>query len=337
MELDARHLRVVCTIADAGSLTKAAARLGLSQPALTNQLRRIELVLGGPLFLRTRHGAVATSLGEFVVARARPVLGVLDRLREDSIDHCGAQRPLRYIATPGPLGAGLLRALEDLWTGGATLRTEADAVVAAELVADGQQDLAAVAVYVRPGFVLPAGVEDLIVAEEPAFALVSGGHPAASSAEVGVTLADLRDEAWALPPASSSGLMAALAEECARAGFTARVRYEVEASVARELVAAGDAVGLGQATFYPTDNIVAVPLRDEPLRIRHRLLWRTAGAVAPVMPTIARRAREAYQRAVDRSPHYLAWLARHRVPVPRQVASPATKSSPRTRDLAPQR
>ncbi|GAA1962960.1 LysR family transcriptional regulator [Amycolatopsis minnesotensis] len=335
MELDARHLKVVCAIADAGSLNKAAARLGLSQPALTSQLRRVEQVLGGPLFIRTRQGATATSLGEFVVARARPVLGVLDRLREDSIDHCGSaggRRPLRYVATPGPLGAGLLRDLERLWPGGATLRTEPDAAVAAEITADGQQDLAAVVVYLPPGTALPAGLENLIVAEEPAFALVSARHPAASRAEDGIALAELSDAAWALPPPSSSGLMAAFVEECSRAGFTARVRYEVEASAARELIAAGDAVGLGQATFHPTDNIVAVALRDEPLRIRHLLLWRTASAIAPMMPTIAHRAREAYQRAVDRSPHYLAWLARPRRP-PRAHRQTAAS---RTRDLAPQ-
>lgn len=37
-----RHLRVLCAIADTGSLHRAARRLGVSQPSLTNQLRRIE-------------------------------------------------------------------------------------------------------------------------------------------------------------------------------------------------------------------------------------------------------------------------------------------------------
>lgn len=313
MELDTRHLRVICTIAEAGSLTKAAARLGLSQPALTNQLRRIEKVLGGPLFVRTRQGTTATNLGEFVVARARPALGAIDRLREDTIDHCGFagdQRPLRYVATQGPLMVGLLGDLERLWPGGATLRTEADVVTAAELIADGQQDLATVVAYARSGPAIPAKVENLIIAEEPAFALVNAQHPAASKAEDGIALSELSDSSWALPPPEGTGLMAAFAEACSWAGFTARVRHEVEASAARELIAAGDAIGLGQATFRATDNIVAVPLRDEPLRIRHLLLWRAGSAIAPAIPTIARQAREVYHRAVDRSPHYLAWLAR---------------------------
>ncbi len=56
MELELRHLRTVRAIADTGSLTKAAATLGLAQPALSAQLRRIEKALGGTLFERDHTG-----------------------------------------------------------------------------------------------------------------------------------------------------------------------------------------------------------------------------------------------------------------------------------------
>ena len=42
MNLELRHLKVVCAIAETGSVTKAASQLGLAQPALTAQLQRIE-------------------------------------------------------------------------------------------------------------------------------------------------------------------------------------------------------------------------------------------------------------------------------------------------------
>lgn len=58
MNLELRHLRVVCAIAETGSVTKAASTLGLAQPALTAQLQRIERTLGGPLFERDRRGPV---------------------------------------------------------------------------------------------------------------------------------------------------------------------------------------------------------------------------------------------------------------------------------------
>ncbi len=50
MELELRHLRTLRAIAEAGNLTRAATALGLAQPALSAQLRRIERALGGELF-----------------------------------------------------------------------------------------------------------------------------------------------------------------------------------------------------------------------------------------------------------------------------------------------
>lgn len=57
MDIELRHFRVICTIAELGSVTRAAAALGLAQPALTAQLQRIERALGRPLFERDRRRA----------------------------------------------------------------------------------------------------------------------------------------------------------------------------------------------------------------------------------------------------------------------------------------
>src|SRR6266545_1586772 len=72
--LEARHLRIVRAIGDTGSLTKAAVVLGLTQPALTHQLHRMERLFGGALFVRDRRGARPTTLGMHVIERARFVL-----------------------------------------------------------------------------------------------------------------------------------------------------------------------------------------------------------------------------------------------------------------------
>ncbi|KIF72575.1 peptidase, partial [Streptomyces sp. AcH 505] len=74
MELEVRHLRAVCAIADTGSLHKAARQLGMSQPSLTTQLRRIENTLGAELFSRERTGCRPTPLGRSVLSRARPLV-----------------------------------------------------------------------------------------------------------------------------------------------------------------------------------------------------------------------------------------------------------------------
>src|SRR5687768_16480593 len=95
MELELRHLKVVCAIADLGSVTKAASALGLAQPALTAQLQRIERTLGGPLFVRDRRGARATPLGELVLARARVVLPAVEGLRAEAARLTGADSTQR--------------------------------------------------------------------------------------------------------------------------------------------------------------------------------------------------------------------------------------------------
>src|SRR5690349_24930856 len=89
MNLELRHLKVVCAIAETGSVTKAAALLGLAQPALTTQLQRIERALGGPLFERDRRGARPTALGELVLARARVLIPAVKGLQDEAARFAG--------------------------------------------------------------------------------------------------------------------------------------------------------------------------------------------------------------------------------------------------------
>src|ERR1700712_307001 len=80
-------LRSVVCISDTGSLTKAAPLLGLSQPALSAQLKRIEYLVGGSIFKKASTGSIVTDLGQVVVLHARRIIESNDqllRLRGDS-------------------------------------------------------------------------------------------------------------------------------------------------------------------------------------------------------------------------------------------------------------
>ena len=83
MDLDIRHLRLVAGIADAGSMTKAAARLHLTQSALSHQLRDIESRFNTPFFLRVGKKMVLTPAGQRVLDSARRVLDDLNRAEEE--------------------------------------------------------------------------------------------------------------------------------------------------------------------------------------------------------------------------------------------------------------
>ena len=59
--MDLRQLTALVTVAEVGSVTKAARLLNVVQPAITRQIRTLEKEIGVPLFDRTRHGMVPTS------------------------------------------------------------------------------------------------------------------------------------------------------------------------------------------------------------------------------------------------------------------------------------
>src|SRR5262245_29277488 len=114
MRVELRHLRAVCAIADAGSVTKAAARLGLAPPALTTQLQRIERIFGGKLFHRDHTGVRPTELGELVLARARFLLPAAQGLEEEANRLAAARKQpagYRIGAVNGPLIGGLVSRL----------------------------------------------------------------------------------------------------------------------------------------------------------------------------------------------------------------------------------
>lgn len=73
-------VRTVVAISETGSLTKAAEQLGLSQPAVSSQIKRLEQIVGGSLFAKTPNGSCATDLGRLVLAQARKIIEANDQV-----------------------------------------------------------------------------------------------------------------------------------------------------------------------------------------------------------------------------------------------------------------
>jgi LysR family transcriptional regulator for metE and metH len=82
-DLSLTTLRTATTIADLGSMTRAAVLLHLTQPALSYQLRRLEEAAGQPLFERSRHGMRPTPAGQRLLTTARRILDEVDVLDRD--------------------------------------------------------------------------------------------------------------------------------------------------------------------------------------------------------------------------------------------------------------
>ena len=78
--LPVEMLRTMVAISETGSLSKAADRLGLSQPGVTNQIKRLQTLLGGALFDKTANGSTPTEFGKLVLQHARRILDSNDQL-----------------------------------------------------------------------------------------------------------------------------------------------------------------------------------------------------------------------------------------------------------------
>ena len=73
-----RHLRILAAVATLRSVSRAAERVHVTQPAVTQALARMEQVAGTPLFERLPHGLFPTPAGEVLIARVTRALGLLD-------------------------------------------------------------------------------------------------------------------------------------------------------------------------------------------------------------------------------------------------------------------
>jgi DNA-binding transcriptional LysR family regulator len=73
-------VRTVVAISETGSLSKAAERLGLSQPAISSQIKRLQSLVGGSLFVKTANGTTTTELGQLALQQARRILEANDQL-----------------------------------------------------------------------------------------------------------------------------------------------------------------------------------------------------------------------------------------------------------------
>lgn len=256
MELDVRHLRLVVAVADTGAVSAAARRLGVAQPTVSVQLRRIEAAVGRELFDRGSDGVTVTDAGRRVLRHARKVLHGVDRMADEAarVEPGGTLR----IAATGPLDGVLAdlhrRRPEVRW---AVLRTTADGCRAA--LRDGAVDLALVVRH--DGDPDPGGDADadLAVRAGPPrrlHVLMAATHPRA--AEPLVDLRDLAGDRWVAGTDRHDPVL----RECRAAGLEPDIAFRVpDRGTAHRLVADGIAVTLAVPGPAAEPGVVAVPYR----------------------------------------------------------------------------
>jgi DNA-binding transcriptional LysR family regulator len=176
--VELRQLRYFVAVADAGTFVHAAERLHIGQPAVSQQVGRLERELGVRLFERTTRHVRLTPAGERLLPEARAVLAAADRMREVAAEAATDPGAVLRLGTSHGLGDRLYRVLDEL--------VSAAPGLSVRLVRSRQEErLAAVrageldAAFVRVLDAAP-GVELVPVWREPLVVALPERHPLAA-------------------------------------------------------------------------------------------------------------------------------------------------------------
>jgi DNA-binding transcriptional LysR family regulator len=221
--MELRHLRYFLAVADEGNVTRAAARLGISQPPLSQQLKALEDWLGATLFVRSPQGMQLTAAGEAFQAEALRTLQAAEVARHAAVraaqGHTGVLRVgFTGSASFHPAVAGTLRDFRRQWPQVQLALTETNTTRLTAHLHEERLDCA----FLRPGATLTDAFRVLRLEDEAMKVVLPVSHPLAHLRRVG--LARLAHDPWVLFPRSVGlSLYDAIWSACRVAGFEPQV------------------------------------------------------------------------------------------------------------------
>jgi LysR family transcriptional regulator, transcription activator of glutamate synthase operon len=280
--MELRQLRYLVALAEERHFTRAAAREHIAQPALSQQIRRLEDEVGLALVERTTRRVALTAAGELLVARARRILTELEAAQAELAALTGIQAGHVFVGvlhTMGPVDVSLALAhfRERHPDVELTVREQSSEELA-EMVRDDELDLAFLSVTERVeghGLALQQLVsEELVLVVGPKHRLARRRR---------VRMAELAGEE-SVSYREGARLRELLVSAGRDAGFEPRVTLESnESERIRRLVARG----LGVAILPRSDavrggsEVVVVALVEPKLRRDITLAWRAGRRLAP--------------------------------------------------------
>lgn len=242
--MELRHLRYFRAVAEELHFGRAAERLHIAQPPLSQQIRQLERELAVTLLVRTTRKVELTPAGETYLKRVVAIL--------DAVDEAGGQARRIAEGAEGQLAIGcvgsatysllprLVRALREELPGvDVSVRGEMLAPAQITALLTGEIDLA----LLRPP-IEQSGVLVETVRRDRLLVALPEGHALATRDDLSVS--DLRDEEFVAHAGHGRSVMSSiLTAMCADAGFVPRIRHEVEeTSTLVTLVSAGLGVAI---------------------------------------------------------------------------------------------
>lgn len=262
--MELRHLRYTVALAEELHFGRAAARLGISQPPLSQQIAALEAELGVRLFERSRREVRLTAAGELFVVEARTTLRAAQRARDVALQaERGELGELRMgLFASAPLTRGVAGAISEFRTacpGARLVLTEAPSHLQVEAIAEGRLDLGFLRSPIKP--LLPAGLDAIEAVREPLCAVIPVRHTLARRREA-LPVEALADEPMILLARNFSATMHdQIHALCRAAGFTPHV---VQETTANAMIIGLVAAGLG-VSILP---VAQCAMRPERVRVR---------------------------------------------------------------------
>lgn len=299
--LELRHFRYFAAIVQHESIGRAAEALGLTQPALSRQLRSLEADVGVELLTRTARGVVPTLAGESLHHDALAILGAVDLLSSE------ARRALR-----GTAGNCVIGVVASSLAWDTTARAVAECAERlpfidvrvedtptprqAPALREARLDVGVGHRYPTAPDVDPSVVRELLLSDRMNVALVGSTHPIAMRGEI--ALADLSNLPFLfMKRAFSPALHDVVMGTFARAGFIPRIEGEYDGLPTVWALAAqglGWALGSSSQSAMPPQGVVAVPITDFDMPWGLELCYRRDESRMPVLEVIAALRRAAH-------------------------------------------
>jgi DNA-binding transcriptional LysR family regulator len=226
--MEFRHLRYLVTLAEELHFGRAATRLGISQPPLSQQIRQLEHELGIQIFERTKRRVRLTEPGRRVVQEAHQVLARVEHFANVASQAGGGEIGRLSVAVRGgvnPVVVDTLRLLGQQYPGVHIELQYLTTGMQVEALREGRIDI---------GFLnLPVHDSALVIESiktEPLMLALPKGYPLARSQRI--PLSALADQSIILfPRRVTPGLHDTITDACRKAGVTLNVVHEVDSLI----------------------------------------------------------------------------------------------------------
>jgi DNA-binding transcriptional LysR family regulator len=275
--MELRHLRYFVAVAEELHITKAAERLGISQPPLSLQIRQLEQEMGTSLFRRLTRGVELTEAGALLLEEARRILEHVERTKTKVQSRARGETGHVHVGFAGatyfqPSVPGLIRAYRELYPNVLLSPVQSNTPHMLEALRNGSLDVA----FVRPPLSDGEAIAVQPLVQESMRIVLPSTHPQAGSRSL--PLAALAQETLILfPRAIGPGLYDSIIASCQHAGFTPTLGQEApQIPSIVYLVAAGFGVSVVPQSIEQihADGVVYIPMEGEAPRAQIGVAYR---------------------------------------------------------------